>query len=67
MTRWKYIPPKVITPLDYRHCDECRAQFAVAKVSTRRLCDECEAAINPAFARQLAERRAWERDRANAD
>jgi hypothetical protein len=65
MTRGPYIPPKVATVLDYRHCRECRTQFAVHSTSQRILCDDCEAAVNPSFARQLAERRAWQRDNAN--
>jgi hypothetical protein len=55
-----YIPPKT----EYRHCDECRTMFGVNRLSNRRLCDDCEAAINPVFARQLAERKAWKSDNA---
>jgi hypothetical protein len=44
---------------EQRHCKDCRMPFFVNPLSRRLLCDDCEALINPVFARQLRERYSW--------
>jgi hypothetical protein len=58
-----YAPEKPL-PLEERNCEECRALFRTRQFSTRRHCDDCLAAIDPRFARDLADIRAAERARA---
>jgi hypothetical protein len=55
-----------IAVLDYRHCSECRTQFAVHPTSPRKLCDDCQGIADPAFKRHLEEREAWLRDKGRA-
>jgi hypothetical protein len=45
---------------EQRHCKDCRLPFFVNPLSRRKLCDDCEALINPVFARQLRERFSWQ-------
>jgi hypothetical protein len=45
---------------EHRQCKDCRTPFSVHPLSHRKLCDDCEALINPVFARQLRERYSWQ-------
>jgi hypothetical protein len=52
---------------EQRHCKDCRMPFFVNPLSRRLLCDDCEALINPVFARQLRERYSWRETGANRE
>lgn len=67
-TQWNYDSTtgrNAASKLDYRHCLNCRTLFAIHPQATRNICDDCEAAVNPAFKRQLEERKSWQRDCVN--